>query len=105
MRYVKINWLHEYESDPYLIYSEIGLDGYETRKIEFHKSGKIGFAFDEIEYNEAGLSEKEFPPLHELNAKDEWDEVRAVETDESEFENLWNQNIIPLLRTGSDSIQ
>lgn len=104
MRYVRIDWLHEHESDPYLIYSEIGLDGYERRKIQFYKSGSIGFAIDEIEYNGAGLSEKPFPPLQELNAKDEWDEIVSVETNKSEFENIWNREVIPLIETGSAGV-
>lgn len=97
MRYVKIYWIHQHESDPHVIYSEIGTDGYERRKVNLYETGEIGFAFDNIEYNEAGLSEKPFPPLEELNSKDEFDEVKASEIKKDEFEHIWVNRVLPLL--------
>ena len=97
MMYVRIDWTHDYDSEPIAIYSEINHEGYEVRKIELYRDGQVGFAQGEIEYNGAGLSEKTFPPLDELNSQDEWDETRAELIHKEDFERVWVMNVLPIL--------
>lgn len=97
MEYYKIQWIHNFEDEPVLIFSEVGEDKYETRKVEIYKNGKIGYAFENLEFNGAGLSEKPFPPLNELNGKDEYEEILTSEISIGEFEAIWQDNVLPLL--------
>ena len=35
MKYIKVRWIHDFEDDPILIYSELDENRFETRKIVF----------------------------------------------------------------------
>lgn len=98
MKYYQIYWIHDYPTDPIYLYSEVGNDGYEIRKINIYRDNTVGYAIDEIEFNGAGLSEKPFPPLEELNGKDEWDELISQEISFKEFEQVWEEKVVPLLK-------
>jgi hypothetical protein len=90
MRYVKINWIHNHNDEPLQIYSEIGEDGYEIRKVEVFKNQKFGYAKDDVTVNGTALSDEIFPDLSELNGKDEWDEMNSAEILQDDFESIWN---------------
>jgi len=98
MKYYKIQWIHLFNDEPITIYSEVDKDMYETRKIEIYKDGKIGYAYEKIEFQGAGLSETPFPPLQELNGKDEHEELITSEITAGEFEDIWNDKVVPLLK-------
>ncbi|MES2320209.1 MAG: hypothetical protein V4631_22255 [Pseudomonadota bacterium] len=44
MRWIDVKWLHDLEEEPIRLVSELDLDGYETRKLEFFRNGRVGFA-------------------------------------------------------------
>ncbi|MEU3856976.1 hypothetical protein AB0F03_06305 [Streptomyces sp. NPDC028722] len=44
MRYLKVAWHHTSPDDPVIIWSEIGEDGYEVRKVEQFADGRLGYA-------------------------------------------------------------
>ena len=67
MEWIKIIWKHDDENFPFELYIELDDDRYNIRKIEFFKNGKVGFAFDEIEFNDVGLIEGKFPSVEEYN--------------------------------------
>ena len=44
MRYLYVKWLHKDPGAPVHIYSEVGDDSYERRKVEIYADGRKGFA-------------------------------------------------------------
>lgn len=44
MWYLKVLWLHDFADEPVELLSEIGPDGYEMRKVERYRDGRLDFA-------------------------------------------------------------
>ncbi|WP_437096899.1 DUF6881 domain-containing protein [Streptomyces sp. enrichment culture] len=88
MRYVTVVWVHDFTDDPVLYLSELGDDGYETRKVRFYRDGRSEWADGSFETATVGLSEIPFPPLEEISSQPEF--TAQVITPE-EFERAWNE--------------
>jgi hypothetical protein len=86
MRYIDVKWLHENAGDPIRLVSELNLDGYEMRKLEFFRDGSVGFAFASGASHGVELGTASVPPLDEINAIGEFD---GVEISSADFEVLW----------------
>lgn len=84
--YLRVVWTHDHADDPVDIVSEIGPDGYETRKVERFRDGRLGWADEDHEVGGTGLGTVAVPPLEEINAQAE---LRATRIDAAEFERLW----------------
>jgi len=39
--YIRCEWVHDFEDEPYLIYSELDDERYATRSIEIFKDGRV----------------------------------------------------------------
>ena len=44
MQYICVEWEHDMEDEPYLIYSELDEERMEVRKIEFYRNG-LSFSY------------------------------------------------------------
>ena len=86
MRYVKVAWEHDFADDPVLYLSELGDDGYETRKVQFYRDGRSEWADESHETANVGLSEIPFPSLEEISSQEEFN---AELVDSEEFERAW----------------
>ncbi len=86
MRYVKVEWHHAFSDEPVAYYSELGLDGYETRKVQLFRDGRSEWADEENETASVGLSEVAFPAISEISGQPEFD---AQEISAEEFERVW----------------
>lgn len=85
MRYLYVKWVHKNPSDPVHLYSEIGDDSYERRRVEIWADGRKGFA-DESEEKGATLSTMKVPSLKEIAAQPEF-EPKFIEAEE--FQKIW----------------
>jgi hypothetical protein len=90
MRYIDVEWLHSNPEDPIRLVCEIGLDDYETRKIEFWSDGRVGYASKVGASRDTGLGEKPVPSLQEINSQGPF---RGVEIDAAAFETLWDKHV------------
>ncbi|MEC8326548.1 MAG: hypothetical protein VX100_10680 [Pseudomonadota bacterium] len=88
MRYIDVNWFNESSDEPYRLVSEIGLDQYETRKLEFFPSGEVGYASPETHTKQTMLGIAEVPELEEINSQEEF---QGQNISKQEFEQLWLQ--------------
>ncbi|ANN21743.1 hypothetical protein SD37_13510 [Amycolatopsis orientalis] len=86
MWYLRVAWSHEFAEEPVEIFSEVGADGYERRKVERFRGGRLGWADEKHEVGGTGLGVVPVPPLDEINAQQEF---VASEIDGDEFEQAW----------------
>jgi len=88
MKYLKCEWIHNFIDEPSLFYSELDDARYETRKIEIYKDGRIGYAYDDIEFGGSRLSECAVPVIEEINKDPEF---VACEMTADEFNAVWEE--------------
>ena len=88
MRYIDVNWLHDLDEEPYRLVSEIGPDQFETRKLEFFRTGDVGYASLKAHTPNTMLGIAEVPSLEEINAQEEFE---GKNISEQQFEQLWQQ--------------
>lgn len=95
MKYLDISWQHDSEDDPYRMLCEVGADGYEIRKLEFFKNGRIGYA-SEIESSELTmLSVNRVPKLDAIVAQPGFS---GAEISLQQFEQLWQEHVLKRYR-------
>ncbi|SFW85461.1 DUF6881 domain-containing protein [Chitinophaga sancti] len=88
MRYLKVKWIHDEIDDPVLIYSEIGDDDYEQRKIEVYPDNSFGLASLDFEFGGSGLGDAPVPGTKEIEADPQF---LPVEISMEEFERIWKE--------------
>ncbi len=88
MRYQVVQWLHETDDEPVLLYSEVNRFGCEVRKVEEYRSGRLDVAGDGIETGSTILSETHLPAVEEIDGMDEFS---AKEISVAEFEAVWRR--------------
>jgi hypothetical protein len=92
MRYVKVAWTHDFPDDPVLYLSELGDDGYETRKVQVYRDGRSEWADEHHEAAMVSLSEIPFPSVEEISSQPD---CRAELMTSEEFERAWNNARAP----------
>jgi len=84
--YLKVRWLHQDPQYPILLFSEIGKDRYELRKVEVYADGRLEFAAEEWCTGDTALGDLPVPPAAEIAADPQF----IVEsTSPTEFEAMW----------------
>ena len=69
-----------------LLYSEIGADGFEVRKVEEYRSGLQGFASAEFCRGDSHLSDVPVPPIAEIAVDPQFSGHSLTK---AEFEEVW----------------
>ncbi|WP_186831998.1 hypothetical protein [Streptomyces sp. ISID311] len=87
MKYWKITWHHDFREEPVTLFSEIGEDGYETRKIQEYRDGRLLRTDGADETAEIGLSEIPVGRIEDVAARPEFS---AFVISKADFESLWN---------------
>jgi hypothetical protein len=86
MEYWKVDWLHEFQSEPIRFYSEVGEDGYEVRKVQHYRDGRKLKADASHESREIGLSEIPVGSIEDVASQPEFS---AFLISREEFEQEW----------------
>lgn len=84
----QVHWLHDFEVEPDVIYSEVGGDGYEVRKVQHYRDGRVLKADELHDFAEIGLSEV---PVGSIDDVARQPEFRARLISRSDFEVVWSQ--------------
>jgi hypothetical protein len=92
MRYLRVQWLHSDTDEPVTLYSELDEEGWEVRKVEIFRDGRIGFASTIEESGSTILREKPFPSLEAIAAEPEF---RPVLISKEDFEAVWAKRRSP----------
>jgi hypothetical protein len=89
MRYVRVTWHHDFDDEPVTIFSELGDDRYETRKVQIYRDGRTEWSDESRETGGIVLSEVPFP--EDLEEIDSQTEFSAGLIDADEFEQAWRE--------------
>ncbi len=91
MRYVLVEWDHDLDDEPYLLYSELDGGRRETRRVEFYRNG-ITFSYGGERGNEGALAPEPFPEdLKDLRPGGAEGDFTARDIPASLFYEIWNQ--------------
>lgn len=90
MQYLKVEWIHNFEDEPIIIYSEIDDKYNEIRKVEIYRNNKVGYADLNTEFGGTRLSEEPIPTLSEIALDSQF---RPIEIDKQEFEKIWLEKV------------
>ncbi|WP_410596189.1 DUF6881 domain-containing protein [Amycolatopsis sp. lyj-23] len=96
--YVKVRWHHDFADEPVELFSELGEDRYEVRKVDVYRDGRTEWADAGRETDAIGLGQVPFPPLAEISAQPEF---HAEEITAAEFEGAWLRATSRAWRAGS----
>ena len=91
LTYMQCKWLHDADDLPIEIWSEIGTDRYEVRKLEYFRDGTVGFACaEQTTEHKSGtrLGDQAVPPFHEIAREPEF-KPRSVTSED--FEKRWQR--------------
>ena len=88
LRYLRVEWKHDYPSDPILIYSELDDDGWEVRKVELFRDGQMGYASQQAETEFTALGDV---PVASLESLAENLHFAPTLISQDEFEYIWQQ--------------
>lgn len=68
MDYICVKWIHDFNDESILLYSEINSKSKEIRKIEEFRNGIVGYADKNNEINGSRLLEGRMPTIEEFAA-------------------------------------
>ncbi|WP_155055603.1 DUF6881 domain-containing protein [Streptomyces blattellae] len=88
MQYWKVIWHHDFEEESVVFFSEIGEDGYETRKVQEYRDGRLLYTDGSNDNTAIGLSEIPVGDIEDVAAQPEFS---AFVITEAEFEAAWNR--------------
>lgn len=90
MQYIDVQWFHDHAGEPVRLVSEIDSRRYEVRKLEFFRTGKVGWASAARNQLGTRLGTAPVPQLAEINSDPRFN---AVALAPHAFEQLWKQYV------------
>ncbi|MYT31950.1 MULTISPECIES: hypothetical protein [unclassified Streptomyces] len=88
MQHWKVIWHHEFDEEPVILFSEIGDDGYEIRKVQEYRDGRLLYTDGTNETAEIGLSEIPVGDIEDVASQSEFS---AFVISAADFEMIWNR--------------
>jgi hypothetical protein len=88
MNYICVKWKHSCPDDPVWLYSEIDIDGWETRKVEIFADGRYGYASATESSGGTRLGEAPIPLLTEIAHDPQFE---PAEITKDKFEEVWER--------------
>jgi hypothetical protein len=86
--YLRVHWRHDFPDEPVFLYSEVGEDGYEIRKDQSFRDGRLDWADESRETSLTGLGELPIGKVQEIAAEEEF---TPQVIDRQEFEAVWQR--------------
>ena len=85
--YLLVLWHHDHDDEPVELYSEQDDDGWELRKVDVYRDGKMDYADATTEIGTTALGEVPIPPIEDIAAQSEFS-PRWISREE--FELRWH---------------
>jgi hypothetical protein len=91
MTYLRVRWVHDSQTDPIWLYSELDEYRWEVRKVEVFRNGSFGFASKPESKGTTRLGLEPIPRIEEIALDDQF-EVAEITRDE--FEDKWERALV-----------
>ncbi|MEU2724641.1 DUF6881 domain-containing protein [Streptomyces smyrnaeus] len=88
MKCWRVHWHHDFDDEPVVMYSQIGDDDYEARKVEIFRDGRMGWADEAGSYGGTGLGEIPVGPIADVR---EQADFTAWVISAEEFDAAWSR--------------
>jgi hypothetical protein len=88
MRHQRVDWHHNFEDEPVVLWSEVGEDGYERRKVDQYRDGRLDYADDITAVGTTRLGDQPVPSVDQINADVEF---TAANISAAEFDAVWKR--------------
>jgi Domain of unknown function (DUF6881) len=88
MRHQRVIWHHDLDDEPVVLWSEIGDDGFERRKVDVYRDGRLDYADESTSTGTTVLGDQKVPSLEEIDAEGEF---TATAVTRSEFDAIWRR--------------
>lgn len=88
--YLLVRWIHDFQNEPTLLYSEVDSERMEIRKVEVFEGGSMSYADKYTKGEITLLGETPLPSIQEI-AKDSQFKPSAITAEE--FEMVWQKAI------------
>ncbi|MCB1122573.1 MAG: hypothetical protein KJT03_13550 [Verrucomicrobiae bacterium] len=85
-QYIAVEWRHEHADEPVRLYSEIDSAGWEKRKVEEFRDGRMSFAGEGTSSGDTRLGEQIIPSIAEIAADAQFS---PRQISKEEFECVW----------------
>jgi hypothetical protein len=72
VRHQRLIWTHSFDDEPVVLWSEIDDDGFERRKVDEYRHGRLDYADKGVSTGSTRLSDQPMPPLEQINADREF---------------------------------
>ncbi len=89
LTYIHISWLHDFVDQPVELWSELDDKGFETRKVEVFRCGKLGYADSSNETHSTRLNDQPMPDFSEIAVDPQF---AVKKTDKATFEVIWKES-------------
>jgi uncharacterized protein DUF6881 len=100
VRYQRVVWHHDFDDEPVVLWSQIGDDHFERRKVDEYRDGRLDYADENASTGSTLLGDQPVPPLDQINTDSEFS---GTAISEFEFEQAWARATqrLPLLPPGT----
>jgi hypothetical protein len=88
LRYIAVDWKHSFPDEPVCLYSEVDCDGWEKRKVEEFRGGRLSYADATVQTGSTRLGKDVIPSVSEI-AKDP--QFCPREITQAEFAQVWGK--------------
>lgn len=99
MKYIKVEWIHNYEDEPTTFYSEIDEHRFEKRQISIFRDGSAFISTESNNFGGPGLSPLAIPSMDEISSEPEF---IPTEISEEEFNKTWRIASLKLRKINQD---
>jgi hypothetical protein len=86
VRHQRVVWHHDFDDEPTVLWSEIGDDDLERRKVDEYRDGRLDYADEHGSTGSTVLADQPVPPLEQINADREFSGTAIAQ---AEFERAW----------------
>ena len=86
MRHQRVIWDHDLPDEPTVLWSEVGDDRFERRKVDEYRDGRLDYADAQGGTGSTLLGDQPIPSLDEINASGQF---TGVPISPPEFEAVW----------------
>jgi hypothetical protein len=86
----RVVWHHDFDDEPVVLWSQIGDDHFERRKVDEYRDGRLDYADENASTGSTLLGDQPVPSLDQINTDSEFSGTAITQF---EFEQAWARSV------------